>query len=279
VVDLVPGSLSHALRTRAEAVLASWAHRFERSPMRMPRPIDPRTHGALVAGLIEALGEASLSPTAELRPGASAVRELEKQTTFAGSGLAAGGASGYDVAALILSLRDAVLEFAGADEHQPVLDIFEWLVVVALDAFATAGAISARERADAQIEEGTPVILVTPDVPALLLLGAPSGATFDGLFARTLLLVVRTGAKSLIVDVGGITDPMSPTITEAADRFFAQTRLQPVEILLSGAPDAAATLWQSMAQKRGVTLRSVDRFDAAVSAALQRAGTALVRRG
>ncbi len=279
MADLVPGSLPHALRTRAEAVLASWAHRFERSPLRMPRPIDPRQHGAMVAGLIEALGEASLSPLAQLRPGNGAVRELEKQTTFAGSGMAAGGSSGYDVAALILSLRDAVLEFAGADDRQPVQDIFEWLVVVALDAFAVAGEASARERADAQIEEGTPVILVTPDVPAVLLLGAPSASTLDGILARTLLLVVRTGAKSLIVDVGGLADPASPTNTEVADRFFAQTRLQPVEILLSGAPDAAATLWQTMAGKRGVTLRALDRFDAAVSAALQRAGTALVRRG
>jgi hypothetical protein len=277
-VELVPGSLPHALRTRAEAVLASWAHRFERSPLRMPRPIDPRTHGAVVAGLIEALGEAALSPPSDWRPGGGAVRELEKQTTFAGSGLAAGGASGFDLAALVLSLRDAVLEFAGADEQGPVHELFEWLVIVALDAFATAGAISARERADAQLEEGTPVILITPDVPAVLLLGAPSAATLDAILARTLLLVVRTGAKSLIIDVGGIGDPASPTLTEAADRFFAQTRLQPVEILLIGATEQTATLWQSMATKRGVTLRALDRFDAAVAAALTRAGSALVRR-
>jgi len=233
----------------------------------------------MVAGMIEALGEAALSPIAELRPGAGAVRELEKQTTFAGSGLAAGGASGYDVAALVFALRDAVLEFAGADDRVPVQEIFEWLVVVALDAFATAGRTSARERADAQIEEGTPVILVTPDVPAVLLLGAPSAATLDAILARTLLLVVRTGARSLIIDVGGVTDPQSPTITEAADRFFAQPRLQPVELLLSGAPESSAPMWRTLAEKRGATLRWVDRFDAAVSAALQRAGTSLVRRG
>jgi hypothetical protein len=270
--------LAHALRARGDAVLASWAHRFERSPLRMPRPIDPRTHGAMVAGLIEALGEAALSPSAEWRPGASAVRELEKQTTFAGSGLAAGGGSGFDVAALVVSLRDAVLEFANADEHAAVHQLFEWLTIIALDAFATAGAVSARERADQQIEEGTPVVLITPDVPAVLLLGAPSAATLDAILARCLLLVVRTGAKSLIIDVGGVGDPASPTMTEAADRFFAQTRLQPVELLLVGAPEASAQLWQSMATKRGVNLRALDRFDAAVGAALTRAGSSLVRR-
>ena len=275
----MPGSLPHALRTRAEAVLASWGHRFERSPLRMPRPVDPRAHAAPVAGLIEALGEAALSPTAEWRPGGSAVRELEKQTTFAGSGLAAGGASGFDVAAMIVSLRDAVLEFAGADDQAAVHELFEWLVIVALDAFATAGRVSARERADQQIEEGTPVVLITPDVPAVLLLGAPSAATIDAILARTLLLVVRTGAKSLIIDVGGVGDPSSPTMTEAADRFFAQTRLGPVELLLVGAPEATATLWHVMATKRGLTLRALDRFDAAVSAALTRAGSGLVRRG
>ena len=245
----------------------------------MPRPIDPRLHGAQVAGLIEALGEAALSPPSEWRPGGRAVRELEKQTTFAGSGLAAGGASGFDLAAMIVSLRDAVLEFAGADDQAPVHELFEWLVVVALDAFATAGRISARERADAQIEEGTPVVLVTPDVPAVLLLGAPQAATIDAILARTLLLVVRTGAKSLIIDVSGVGEPQSPTMTEAADRFFAQTRLGPVELLLVGAPEATAQLWQSMATKRGLTLRALDRFDAAVAAAIARTDTALVRRG
>jgi hypothetical protein len=277
-VELVPGSLPHALRLRAEAVLASWAHRFERSLLRMPRPVDPRTHAAPVAGLIEALGEAALSPPAEWRPGGSTVRELEKQTTFAGSGLAASGASGFDVAALVLALRDAVLEFAGADDQAPVHELFEWLVIVALDAFATAGAVSAREKADAQLEQGTPVVLITPDVPAVLLLGAPSAATIDGILARTLLLVVRTGAKSLILDVSGLSDPASPTITEAADRFFAQPRLGPVELLLVGAPDATAALWLTMSRKRNLTLRALDRFDAAVAAALTRAGSGLVRR-
>ena len=269
-MELEPGSLPHALRQRADAVLASWAHRFERSPLRVPHPTDPRKLAALVAGLIEALGEASLSPVAELRPGAAAVRELEKQTTFAGSGLAAGDGTGYDVAALILSLRDAVLEFAGADDHGPLVDLFEWLVVVALDGFATAGAASAQERADSQLEAGTPVVLVTPELPAVLLVGAPSSATLDAVLARTMLLVVRTGARALIVDIGGLADPASPIVTEAVDRFFAQKRLAPVEILLVGVADDAAPRWVELARKRGVTLRALDRFEAAVAAGLGR---------
>lgn len=269
-MELDPGSLPHALRQRADAVLASWAHRFERSPMRVPRPTDPRRLSAIVAGLIEALGEATLSPVAELRPGGPAVRELEKQTTFAGSGLAAAGGTGFDVAALVLALRDAVLEFAGADDHGPLVDLFEWLVVVALDAFATAGAASARERADGQLEAGTPVLLVTPELPAVLLVGAPSGATVDAVLARTMLLVVRTGARALIVDIGGLAEPGSPVVVEALDRFLAHKRLAPVEVLLVGAADDAAPRWVELAKKRGVALRALDRFEAAVAAGLGR---------
>lgn len=277
-MELPPDSLPHALRHRAEAVLASWAHRFERSPLRMPRPIDPRQHGAVIAGLIEALGEATLSPASELRPGAAAVRELEKTTTFAGAGMAAAGATGFDVAAMIVALRDAVLEFASADEHGRVVDIFEWLVVVALDGFATAGVMSTKERADAQLEAGIPVLLITPDVPAVILLGAPSGATIDGVLARTMLLVVRTGAKALLIDVAGLADAQAPSVTESVDRFFAQPRLAKVELLLIGAPDSAAKIWHALGARRGVTVRPLERFDEAVAVALDRAGTLLVRR-
>ncbi|MCE9580360.1 MAG: hypothetical protein K8W52_44995 [Deltaproteobacteria bacterium] len=277
-MELVPNSLPHALRHRGEAVLASWAHRFERSPLRMPRPIDPRQHGATVAGLIEALGEATMSPASELRPGASAVRELEKVTTFAGAGMSAAGASGYDVAALVVALRDAVLEFASADEHARVAELFEWLVVLALDAFASAGVMAARERWDAQLEAGIPVLLVTPDVPAVILLGAPSSSTIDGVLGRVMLLVVRTGARALLVDIAGLADARAPIVLEAIDRFFAQPRLAKVELLLIGAADDAAKAWLQIGARRGVTVRPIDRFDEAVAIALDRAGTVLVRR-
>jgi len=244
----------------------------------MPRPVDPRHHAALVAGLIEALGEATLHADARLHPGAPELRELEKASSFAGGALFAGGASGFDVAALILALRDAVTEFAGADQIAAMGELFEWLVVLALDGFATAGAVSARERADEQLEAGTPVLLVTPDVPAVFLIGSPGQATLDAILARAMLLVVRTGARTMIVDVGGLADAASPPVTEAIDRLLAHPRLGGVEVALVGATDEAASAYRRMAAQRGAAVQLQERFDAAFASALERAGCQLVRR-
>jgi hypothetical protein len=272
------GTLAHALRSQSERVLSSWGHRFERSVLRLPRPVDPRQHGAVVAGLIEALGEATLHPEARLRRGGAELRELEKASSFAGGAMFAGGASGFDVAALFLALRDAATEFAAAEQIAPLGELFEWLMILALSGFATAGAVSATERADEQIEAGTPVVLITPDVPAVFLIGAPGRAPVDAILARAMLLVVRTGARTLILDVAGLVDAVAPPVTEAVDRLFAHPRLAGVEVALVGVTDEAATAWQRMAQQRGASLQVHDRLDAAFAVALDRAGCQLVRR-
>ena len=70
-------------------------------------------------GLVEALSFAVSSGADQLRPGSMALRDLEKATAFAGASLAAGGASGYEVAALLLALRDAVLEHTELELTRP----------------------------------------------------------------------------------------------------------------------------------------------------------------
>ena len=289
------GDLSHVLLDRTDEVLASWSHRFDRSALRVPRPVDPRQHAAMVSTMVVALGETVTRPATgnerkgadrpgtippqRLRPGAAEVRELEKAASLAGASLSASGASGFDVAALVFALRDAVLEFASSEWAQAIGDIFEWLAVIAVDAFAAAGAASAQERAAEHLEAGTPVVLVTPEVPAVLLLGAPAGDALDSILARALLLVVRVGAPTLVLDVSGLADPIAPPVIEAVGRFFDQKRMGAVEIALSGANAHVADVWISLGRARGVTVTSLERFDAAVARALDRAGCQLVKRG
>lgn len=287
--------LAEVLLEHADQVLASWSHRFDRSALRMPRPVDPRQHGALVSTMIVSLGEAVVVPATEaertsgrhragtiapqrLRPGGPELRELEKAASLAGASLSATGASGFDVAALVLALRDAVLEFASSDWSQAISDVFEWLVVIALDAFAAAGTAAAQERAADHLEAGTPVVLVTPEVPAVLLVGAPGGDALDSILARALLLVVRVGARTLVLDVSGVSDPVAPEIVEAAGRFLDQKRMADVEIALSGASGPVAHAWMSLGKERGVAVIAMERFDAAVAHALERAGCQIVRR-
>lgn len=284
------GDLSLVLTERTDEVVASWSHRFDRSALRVPRPTDPRQHANLVAGMVVALGEAVLAPRESLkqrpstvppqplRPGGPELRELERASALAGASLSATGASGFDVAALVLAVRDAVLEFAPSEWAGAISDVFEWLVVISLDAFAAAGTASAQERAAEQLEVGTPVVLVTPEVPAVLLVGSPTASALDSILARALLLVVRVGAPTLVLDVSGLTDPAAPVVLEAAKRFFAQKRMTSVEIALSGANDGPGRAWIDAGKEHGVTVTLVERLDGAVARALDRAGVQLRRR-
>jgi hypothetical protein len=284
------GDLSQVLHERTDEVLASWSHRFDRSGMRVPKSVDPRQHASLIQAMIIALGETvqergtletrgsrrGTIPPQRLVPGAPDVRELEKAAGLLGASGSASGLSGFDVAALVFALRDAVLEFASDTWAPSITDLFEWLVVIALDGFAKAGTASASEKAAEQLEEGTPVVLVTPEVPAVLLVGAPKKDALDSILARALLLVVRTGAPSIVLDVSGLTDPVAPEVLAAVGRFLDQKRMEQVEVVLSGVTAGVAEAWGRLTREKLVHM--VDRFDAAVARALDRAGVQLVRR-
>lgn len=274
-------SLTRALEAGVrESMLASWAHRFERSNKRGPGARAARNHAAIAAGMLESLAIAVTSEPPDLSPGAPGMRDLEKAAVFAGATWAADGGTGFEVAAIIGALRDAVLEYADHEAATPVGEVFEWLIVLALDAFATAGKRSVAEKAAEQLDAGTPVLLITPELPAVLLVGAPPEDVVDGVLARAMLLVVRVGAPSLLLDVSGLADPAAKGVTAAMSRLFAHRRMGGrVELVVVGAPAEVADRWRGEAQAHNVASRWFDRFDDAFAHAASRAGINLVRRG
>ena len=263
--------LAEALRDRGDTVLASWTHRFERSPLRFQRAVEPKVHAGLISPMIESLALAVDGGSEELRAGRPLVRELERACSFTGARMATTGASGFDVAAALYALRDATIEFAAADQADSLNALFEWLVVIALDAFATAGTQSMRERAAEQLEQGIPVVLITPEVPAVFLLGDPPAAVLDAVLARALLLVVGSGARTLVLDISGLADPMAVPIVETAERFLAHRRMAAVQIALVGPPGEVRTRWTGVAARHHVEVVGFDRFDAAFTHAVERA--------
>jgi hypothetical protein len=271
--------LAHALATARDSVVASWSHRFDRAGMRGPAAARAREHAALVGGLVEALAVAVAAGPDQLRPGSAALRDLEKATAFAGGSMASGPATGFEVAALVVALRDAVLELADIEVRDPIVALFEWLTVLALDAFASAGRRAATERAAEQLEAGTPVVLVTPEIPAVFLVGAPPVDTLDSIFARSVLLVVRVGAPSLIIDTTGLVDAAAPAVLQAVERLFAHKRLASVDVVVVGLTAEVTPRWRGMAQSQNIALRDFDRFDAALAHAFTRAGLNVIRRG
>lgn len=270
--------LAVVIRERSSEILAAWIVQFERSLLRFRRATKAATHTAQVANLVEALSVAVSGGSAELRPGAHATRELERSAAFLGAQFSSEGATGFDVAALLLELRDVVAALADREDAAALTRLFEWLTTVALDAFASAGMQSLRERQAEQLENGTPVIEVLPKVPAVLLVGAPSTATIDSLLARSWMLAVGTGAPCLIIDCAGLAEPAEKNFDAAYRGFLEQAGGSALQVLLTGGRRPLRERAAALTSERGLAFQHFERFDSAVAHALERAGYLLMRR-
>ena len=272
-----PG-LGAVIRERSSEILASWLVQFERSLLRFRRATKAATHTAQVANLVEALSVAAGAGAGELKPGAHATRELERSAAFLGAQFASEGATGFDVAALLLELRDVVAATADREDAAALTRLFEWLTTVALDAFAASGMQSLRERQAEQLESGTPVIEVLPKVPAVLLVGAPSTATIDSLLSRAWMLAVGTGAPCLIIDCAGLAEPGERNFEGGYRGFLEQAEGSALQVLLSGGRRPLRERAAAQAGERGLSFQHFERFDSAVAHAIERAGYLLMRR-
>jgi hypothetical protein len=287
--------LAAVLRDHASEILAAWIVRYERSLLRFRRATKAATHTARVASLVEALtsavspgerhpdaADAPAGPAPELetmlQPGSDATRELERGAAFLGAQFASEGATGFDVAALLLELRDVVASIAAPADAAPLTRLFEWLTVIALDGFAAAGLQSLRELTSEQLESGTPIIEVLPKVPAVLLVGAPNGSVIDSLLARAWMLAVGTGAPCLVIDCGGLAEPGERNFERGYKGFLEQAQGSALQILLSNARRPLRELAERLARDSGVSFQHFDRLDSAIAHSLERAGHLLMRR-
>lgn len=271
--------LAAVLRERSSAILAGWILRFERSSLRFRRATKAAMHTAQVASLVEALTEAVQGTEASaLKPGSDATRELERSCAFMGAQFASEGATGFDVAALLLELREVLAGMVDDSDAKSLTHLFEWLTVVALDSFSASGLQSLREQTAEQLDAGTPVIEVLPKVPAVLLVGAPSSSVIDGLLARAWMLAVATGAPCLIIDCAGLAAAGEKNFERGYRGFLDQAEGSALQILLSGARRPLRELAAKLTTQSNLSFQQFDRFDSAVAHSLERAGHLLVRR-
>jgi hypothetical protein len=272
-----PG-LSAVIRERSSEILASWIVQFERSLLRFRRATKAATHTAQVANLVEALSVAVSNGSHELKPGANVTRELERSAAFLGAQFASEGATGFDISALLLELRDVVASMADPEDAVALTRLFEWLTTVALDTFAASGLQSLRERQAEQLENGTPVIEVLPKVPAVLLVGAPSTSTIDSLLSRAWMLAVGTGAPCLIIDSSGLAEAGEKNFDDGYRRFLEQAEGSALQVVLSTSRRPLRERAAALTIERGLSFQHFDRFDSAVAHAAERAGYLLMRR-
>jgi hypothetical protein len=270
--------LAAILRERSNEILAAWIVRFERSPLRFRRATKAATHTAQVASLVEALTESAHGGGGALVPGSDATRELERSAAFLGAQFASEGATGFDVAALLLELREVVAGMTSPDDAAALTRLFEWLTVVALDAFAAAGMQSLREQMAEQLDSGTPIVELLPKVPAVFLVGAPSTSVLESILSRAWMLAVGTGAPSLVIDCGGLASGGERGFERAYTSFLDQAEGSALHILMSGARRPLRERAEQLAGERGLVFAHFERLDTAIAQALERAGHLLMRR-
>ena len=270
--------LAAVLRERSSEILAGWIIRFERSSLRFRRATKAATHTAQVASLVEALTEAVHGDAGTLKPGSDNTRELERSCAFLGAQFASEGATGFDVAALLLELREVLASMVSDSDSKMLTHLFEWLTVVALDSFSASGLQSLREQTAEQLDSGTPVIEILPKVPAVLLVGAPSGNVIDSLLARAWMLAVGTGAPCLIIDCAGLASSGEKNFERGYRGFLEQAEGSALQVLLSSARRPLRELAAKLTGESNLSFQHFDRFDSAVAHSLERAGHLLMRR-
>jgi hypothetical protein len=270
--------LAVILRERSSEILASWIVRYERSTLRFRRAIKAATYTAQVASLIETLTEAAHGGPEALRPGSDATRELERSCAFLGAQFSNEVATGYDVAALLLELREVVASVTTPADAEALTRLFEWLTVVALDGFAASGLQSLREQMSEQLEAGTPVIEILPRVPAVLLVGSPTASVLDSLLSRAWMLAVGTSAPCLVIDCGGLAAIGERNFEQGFRSFLEQAEGSALQILLSNARRPLRELAARLSSERNMSFQHFERLDSAVAHSLERSGHLLMRR-
>jgi len=235
---------AEALGERPAEVCDRWLDAYAASPLRVPKPVDLRQLVAPARGVIEALAPALADP--DTGPGRPALRETEKLLAFEGGNLAASGSSAFDIAALVFALRDTLgAHAADAAEKNAIVRLFDWLAALTLEAYATSRHESLRLRTRDALERGTPVVLVAREVPAALLVGEPDHSVLESVLARLLLLAVRTDARAVVIDGGGLIAPEDPAVLASIAAFARQPRVARLACFVSSLPPVAEPVWQS----------------------------------
>jgi hypothetical protein len=234
-----------------------WLAAFAGSRLRVPGGIDARALRGSAIGIIDALLPALAEP--EHGPGASSLREAEKRIAFAGGAIGMAGGGAFDVSAFLISLRDALA-------RPELAPLFDWFVALAMQGFATSREEALRLRHRDSLERGTPVVMITRELPAALLVGEPDRTVLEHTFGRLLLSIVRVGARAVIIDGGGLSAPTDPAVLEALEVFGAHRKVAQVRTILSDLTTEAAELWRASFPP-GAAVSVVERFDDAVALA------------
>ncbi len=243
-----------------------WLSGYGRSLLRVPRPVDLRELSGMAEVIAEALAGAFGEPNCV--PGGGPLREAEKRVAFAGGSLGMNGAGAFDVTAFVLALRDVLVgEATSDDERAQLRTLFDWFTALAAEGYSTSREDAARMRHRDALERGTPVVMITQELPAALLVGEPDRAVMEGTFGRLLLAVVRSGARAVIIDATGLVRAVDPHVLDALSGFASHRKIAGhLQLVFVNVPTEAEAEWKEAVAPS--TPAFTERFDDAVTQAL-----------
>ena len=252
-----------------------WIRRFRASSLRLPRPFDGGELSGLAHSIVESLAMAVAE--GQLAPGSVGMREVEKAMAFAGGALGMSGSSAFDVVAFAVALRDGLVAHASVD-RDAVAGLADWLCALAAQSYAVSRDDALRLRHRDGLERGTPVVMLTPELPAAFLVGEPDRAVLESVFGRLLLSVVRVGAQAVILDGSGLVAAADAVVTEPLSTFASHGKIAGrVVLLLVGLGASAEAAWRIAIGGADKTL-VYDRFDDAVQKGFALSGLEILRR-
>src|SRR6185503_11346622 len=105
------------------------------------------------------------------------------------------------------------------------------------------------------------------ELPAALLVGEPDRGVLESVFGRLLLSTVRVDARAVVIDGGGLANPLAPPVLEALAVFANHKKVKGLLTVLCGLPPPAEGEWTAVfpAAARVVC---AERFDDAVAQAV-----------
>lgn len=271
-------ALAHAL-THIDPVVDEWLVAYKTSQIRLPVPVDASLR-SMLRPVLSTLSDAVSAdregrwPVLELTPGCLALREVEKSISFLAANLAAYGFTAFDVCALFFALRDVLKpRLADRSLYPDLRTYMEWLAALASDSLAKARERAAQERWDRLLDNGMPLVMITPELPAAFFLCDPIGPIITSLFERLLLMIVRTGAKSAILEVSGLDIRVSDSFAVALEHFCLHNKVRNhLTIFACGVHADEIERWKTVANSSGTNIVFENHFDMCVEHALRQGG-------
>jgi hypothetical protein len=241
------------MRAHEASIVDAAQRSFATSALRFRGSVDVARYQSIMVGLVEA---SALAAFGGFAIGSADAREVERIAAFVGAQFASEGSSTFDLGAFFQSARDAIVMYLDVAHRESVAALYQWLILVAADAFSTASVKSLEESMYEDLDRGTPVVLLAPKAVAVFFIGSPTLSLVTAIAGRAMMATIANSSVTLIVSCDGLSATGMESM-EAAKTAFLGAGFPTLTYILVGTSRQVKNM---QAQWAAAGLK-VDRFD------------------